>query len=578
MNREVALDVDRRAGHVDVEPERDVDVDAAEEQPDRDAHPRLGIHGDVEEEGVEEDDAVAAEVERRVGRAEVGGDVHPGARHDRLGAEGEVDPAGDADGVCRLPGQPDPGHERVAVVLEPRVVAADRDDELPGVRPLPPGLEREAAGEPHRLLEQPGVLGELRLDEQQALLGGEARQEGELDRDQRERRVGQLRPGQAEDRHLEPVAELDRDEDLAGDQDEAGEADPGGDPVLALRRLDVVAQVLQLLHRVLGRTARAQRQHERVAVDLVDGRGVQLAVDAEADTDAGHEEGRDPAERSVQDAEREERRELRATGRGRVRVAAEQVDAVDAVADLQHPQVLHADERRVEIELRQPTGQRQGPEARRDGEPGDVDLPGRRVEQRSGDVVAQPQLVDGGGQPQQRDLPVEEEADHLDLAGREVLLVGHAEPDLLQVDRTERPLDRQEPRPVTTAGAQRDGSSGAVVLHRDGRAEGRPRRRPAATRVVHDALRHGVVAPAATQRHGEPAELDLDAAGDIRLSVGAQDDAAEHVQGHRLQLQARIDQRPAGLAQAQPDAVHGDTGRRHQVRTADPQQVQDDAR
>ena len=74
-DREVALDMDRRTRHVDVEAEGDVDVDAAEQQPDRDADPRLGIHRDLEPERVEEDDAVAAEVERRVGRTEVRGDV-----------------------------------------------------------------------------------------------------------------------------------------------------------------------------------------------------------------------------------------------------------------------------------------------------------------------------------------------------------------------------------------------------------------------------------------------------------------------------------------------------------------------
>ena len=77
-------------------------------------------------------------------------------------------------------------------------------------------------------------------------------------------------------------------------------------------RRDDGAHVLQLLHRLGRRADRAQREHERVGVDLVDRRRVQLAVDAEADADAGDEERRHAAERGVQHAEREERRELRA--------------------------------------------------------------------------------------------------------------------------------------------------------------------------------------------------------------------------------------------------------------------------
>ena len=131
-------------------------------------------------------------------------------------------------------------------------------------------------------------------------------------------------------------------------------------------------------------------------------------------------------------------------------------------------------------------------------------------------VVAEAQLVDAGGEAQQRHLAVEVEADDLQAPGRGPLLVFDAEPDLLEVHRAERPLDRQEPRAVAAAGAQRDGQAVAVVLHGHPRAEAGPRRGSAAAGVVHDAGGHGVVAATAAERHREPAELDLHPAGELR--------------------------------------------------------------
>src|SRR5919204_495953 len=62
----------------------------------------------------------------------------------------------------------------------------------------------------------------------------------------------------------------------------------------------------------------------------------------------------------------------------------------------------------------------------------DVDLPRRRREERPRDVVAEAQLVDRGGQAEQRDLAVEVEADDLQAAGRDAPLVVDAQPDLVE--------------------------------------------------------------------------------------------------------------------------------------------------
>ena len=418
--------VERRPFDLDVETERDVDVDRPEQQPDSDADPSLGVHVDVKVEGIEEDDAVAADVERRVGRAELRGGVQAGAGHDRFRAEGEVDATTHADLVGRLPAEADAGHLGIAVVVEARVIAADSDHELSGVRALPPGLEREPAGETDGLVEQPRVVGELGLDEDQPFLLREASQQGELDRDQGEDRRRQLGPGQPEDRDLETVAELDGHQDLAGDQHEAGEADAASDPELALLGRDDRPHVLQLLHGRRRRTDRPKREHERVGVDLVDRRRVELAVDAEADADPGDEERRHPADRRVQHPEGEERRELRTVRRGRVGVAAEQVQTVAAKADLEHAQVLDAAGRRGERELGQAAREAERTEVGCDREPVNVDFPRLGREDRLGDVVGEPQVVDGRSQAEQRDLTRQVQADDLELARRQILPVAGA--------------------------------------------------------------------------------------------------------------------------------------------------------
>ena len=192
-------------------------------------------------------------------------------------------------------------------------------------------------------------------------------------------------------------------------------------------------------------------------------------------------------------------------------------------------------------------------------------------------MVAEAQLFHRGGQAEQRHAAVEVQADHVELLGRQPLLVGDTQADLLEVDRAERPLDGHEPRPVAAAGPQRDRHAGAVVLHRDGGAEAGPRRGAAAAGVVHDALRHRVVAAATAERHPEAAELDLNPAGQFGLPGGAQDDAAEEVHGNGVQPQAGVDQRAAALAEPQPDAVGRDAGRRADVGAVDAEQVEHDA-
>jgi len=193
-------------------------------------------------------------------------------------------------------------------------------------------------------------------------------------------------------------------------------------------------------------------------------------------------------------------------------------------------------------------------------------------------VIGQAQLVDARGKPEQRDRAVEVEADQLELAGADPLLVVDAQADLLEVDRAERPLDRHEPRPVSRPRGQGDLDPAAVVLDGQARAERRPRRCAGPAGVVDDALGDGVVAATTTERYGEPAQLDLQAAAELRVVAGAELHAAEEVDGDRVEDQAGVDEVVARLVQPDPDPAHDQSRRRHEVAPVEPQQVEGHAR
>src|SRR5207249_8066374 len=116
-----------------------------------------------------------------------------------------------------------------------------------------------------------------------ALLGGEAADQPELDRDERELRPGQRHPGEPEQRQLEAVAGLDRDDRDAVDEGEAVEADPGREPELALLDREGVLVLLEHRHRIRGRRrAGIERLDEREGPELAQVlREEEAAVDAE---------------------------------------------------------------------------------------------------------------------------------------------------------------------------------------------------------------------------------------------------------------------------------------------------------
>ncbi len=150
------------------------------------------------------------------------------------------------------------------------MVSAEREHELALFGPAEPGGERESAGEPDRREQQPRVVRELRLDEDDTLLRRDPGEQSELDRDERHLRPGQRHPGQAEQRELEPVADLDGDDRDAVDERERREGQPGGEPERPALGGEERPQLLQLGHRVAGAGGGVERLDERVVAELAD--------------------------------------------------------------------------------------------------------------------------------------------------------------------------------------------------------------------------------------------------------------------------------------------------------------------
>ena len=106
-----------------------------------------------------------------------------------------------------LPAEAEARHRRIAVAVEVRVIAAERQHELAGSRAVEPHHIGEAAGQPHQLVQQPGILGQLGLDPHHAVAGGEPRDQAELDRDEAQLRARQRHAREPEQRQFEAAAE-----------------------------------------------------------------------------------------------------------------------------------------------------------------------------------------------------------------------------------------------------------------------------------------------------------------------------------------------------------------------------------
>ena len=106
--------------------------------------------------------------------------------------------------------QPQPGHDRVPFAPEAGVIAAQRQNELARVGPQPPGGEGEATGQADLGIQQPAVIGELGLNQEEPLGGRETGQQPQFNRHQGGLGPGQSHPRQAKQIELQAIANRHR--------------------------------------------------------------------------------------------------------------------------------------------------------------------------------------------------------------------------------------------------------------------------------------------------------------------------------------------------------------------------------
>jgi hypothetical protein len=197
-------------------------------------------------------------------------------------------------------------------LLERRVVAAQGHDEV--ARALvrgEPDAQREAAREPAIRVQDVGVRGELGAGRELADARRDDRAQRHPGAHDLRARGRELEPGAAEHADLHAPAERERQQRLGLDDPERGDAEPRGEPVRAAERPEVAADPRE--RRVDGRSRPARHPvveagDQREALELLDRRDQQLAVEPEAAGDAVDVEVRWAADRHQHLQEGEQRR------------------------------------------------------------------------------------------------------------------------------------------------------------------------------------------------------------------------------------------------------------------------------
>src|SRR5580700_9345847 len=264
----------------------DVDVYAAEEANlDAEACADGDADADVVVEGVPGKQEVTVGGKPDLQPVRPVGGFHAGAGHDAGIGEGEVGLALDVDDAEEGPVIAEARNIGVfRLLVECGVVAAHSKQELRAREPHEVG---EAAGELTVRTEEVGVAGELCLDGEETLGGTEANFKRELDGDERGVVAGQRHACDAEDSNFETAIERDIDDGGDVDDDEGGAAESGGEPEAAAAGGNLVADVEQRAHRVVGDFVGFVKSFdEEERGDLVDVVGDdELAVVADAEAE-----------------------------------------------------------------------------------------------------------------------------------------------------------------------------------------------------------------------------------------------------------------------------------------------------
>ena len=439
--------VQRRSIDVKFRAERDADrdVDAAEEADfDPEARAHFDADDDVVVEGIPGDQEIAVGGEPELDPVRPVRRFHAGAGHHAGIGEREVGFALEVDDAEQVPVIAEARHHGIfGQRVERRVIAAERQQEL---RLLEPHEVRKSAGELAIAREQPGVIGELRLNGKEAFGAGEASLQREFDIDQR-RIVG----GQRHARHAEQAdfdAGIERDIKDGGDVDhlERGAAQSGREPEGAAAGGRCIAEGHQRLHGIVGEgfgpVERLNQGERGNGVEIV--RHDEAAVVAQAQREAGEiDDGRD--------AERDEHAAENCDGGVAVRagnlcVSADGDDADGADLDQQHAVVL--DGRTGEFD--QPAGDLYRGAAVAEREALEVESPtGGVADVGEGDIDGE--LVY---------LSRESGDGHAAIDQQRDVRAGEADADLIDVDGTEAGMHADEEHAGFAIQANLEGRSG----------------------------------------------------------------------------------------------------------------------
>ena len=441
----------------------------------------------------------------------------PQARHHAGVGEREVVLALDLHDFEQVPAEAETRYHGVfGPTLEAGVVSAQGQQEL---RLAEPHEEGEAARELAILRDEPGVVGELRLNGQQHLRGGEARLQCQLHARQR-RVVGRQRHAcDAEQSDLDAAVERDVDHGGQVHHLEGAALESNRQPEGAARRRHRLAESQQRAERIVGQLfGLVQRLDQHEAWNLVDlFRHQQAAVETDAQANRlEHDDGR-PAEGDEHAAENRQRGVLVAAGLLRHGITTHRDSAEVTDLDQQHAVVFD----RV-LEFHQAAGD--GDAARREAEAQSLEIQ-RHV---AGMAVRH-------GQRQVVDLRAKARDRHTAVDDQTGLLASQAHAHLVDVDRPEL---RVHTDPQHAAAAVHAHVQAIVLAVPDLDVDARRRRLCIATRAgtAHQRADHGIAA--AARAVGQTAErLRVDVAEEIaadaadahaglvdqRLAVGAID-------------------------------------------------------
>ena len=132
------------------------------------------------------------------------------------------------------------------------MIAAQCQNELAGIGAEPPGSKSEAPCKADLGVQQPAIVGKLRLNQEQPLRGREPGKQPQFNGYQCGLGPGQSHSSQAKEIEFQPVADGNRQHGDTIHQRKAGKTDAGGKPEVTRLRREVLGKLSQLLQWIGG--------------------------------------------------------------------------------------------------------------------------------------------------------------------------------------------------------------------------------------------------------------------------------------------------------------------------------------